>query len=298
MINHLCKALSQREIEYKTDLPLSEYSTFRIGGRGEIGIFPNSREQLAQTVGMLAELEMPYKIIGNGSNILFADGNIKGALIFTKKMKTLRLEGNMIIAEAGVPLSAVASLALQQGLCGFEFAAGIPGTVGGGIYMNAGAYGGALSDVLKTSVALNTESGEQTELTEHSFGYRKSIYISTPTLVCVEGTLQLAEGNKEEIKEKMHTLAENRRQKQPLSLPSAGSYFKRPEGSFAGKLIEDAGLKGFQIGGARVSEKHAGFIVNTGGATAAEVLAVESHIKNTVFALYGVMLEREVRVIE
>ncbi len=285
-------------IECKQNIPLSEYSSFRIGGVGEIGIFPKTREELAKCISVLKEKGKAYRIIGNGSNILFGDGNIEGAFIFTEKLKDISLNGNKIFAEAGASLSALASLAAENQLTGLEFAKGIPGSVGGGAYMNAGAYGGALSDIVEYSIALDVQNGSFLKIYDHGFGYRKSIYMENSDLVCVGVGFSLSEGDKTEINEKMKAFAISRREKQPLNLPSCGSYFKRPEGSFAGKLIEDAGLKGYRIGDAAVSEKHAGFIVNLGNATAEDVLRLEEYVKERVFSLFGVELEREVRVIK
>ena len=188
-------------------------------------------------------------------------------------------------------------MAANASLSGLEFARGIPASVGGAVFMNAGAYGGQMSDIVAYTTALDTESGEIIQLTEHSFSYRESIYMKNPALVCLGAELRLRSGDSREINEKMREYTAKRREKQPLEFPSAGSYFKRPEGYFAGKLIEDCGLKGLCVGGAAVSEKHAGFLINLGSATAADVLELEKRVIDTVYEKFGVTLEREVRVI-
>ncbi len=288
--------LRQNGIEAISMHPLKPLSTFRIGGEVELAVFPRTMEQLIKAVSLLRESGTPFSVIGNGSNLLFGDGLLKGALIVTKKMTSLPVKETRICADGGVSLAALANGAPAAELAGLDFARRIPGTVGGAVFMNAGAYGGAISDVLVESLALSTESGEMFVLTEHAFDYRKSIYMNHPSWICLGATFDLQKGRGEAIRERMRELSERRKEKQPLEFPSAGSYFKRPEGHFAGKLIEDCGLKGFAVGDAAVSEKHAGFLINRGNATAAEMLTLEEHVRETVFHRYGVMLEREVRL--
>lgn len=296
--NDLYSTLVDAKIACEQNVPLSGYSSFRIGGRGELGIFPKSVSELVFCISKIKRSGKKFYVIGNGSNILFGDGELDGVFIFTKGLCGVRVEGNRIYAEAGASLSAIATAAEEGSLTGLEFAKGIPGSLGGAVYMNAGAYGGQMSDVTVSSTALDTENGETVTLTEHGFSYRDSVYMRSPSLVCLSAELRLSAGNGDEIKEKMRSLAVQRREKQPLEFPSAGSYFKRPEGHFAGKLIEDCGLKGLRVGGAEVSKKHAGFIINVGGATAADVSELEEKIVSAVYERFGVTLEREVRLIK
>ena len=246
---------------------------------------------------MVVRAGISYHVIGNGSNILFRDGRLSGAFVFTEGLRSIRIEGEALYAEAGATLSSVAAKAAEASLGGLEFARGIPGSLGGAVFMNAGAYGGQMSDVTVSTEAYDVDTGKTVTLTDHGFDYRKSRYMENTSLICLCAELKLARGNREEINEKMRELSVSRRQKQPLEYPSAGSYFKRPEGHFAGKLIEDCGLKGLRVGGAAVSEKHAGFVINLGGATAADILELEERVKNAVLEKFGVTLEREVRVI-
>ncbi len=290
--------LDRERISYIKDLPLSRYSSFRIGGEGEIGIFPKDKSELIFCLSEAKKYSLPCRILGKGSNILFGDGYIDGVFIFTEKLCNIEINGTCIYAEAGATLASVSAKAAEAGLSGLEFARGIPGSVGGAVFMNAGAYGGQMSDIITRTEAVSQASGDLLRITGHAFSYRESIYTHTPELVCLSAKLKLSRGNTDEINEKMCALAEQRRQKQPLDTPSCGSYFKRPTGHFAGKLIEDCGLKGLRVGNAAVSEKHAGFIVNLGGATAHDVLELEKAVIDTVFKKFGVMLEREVRVIQ
>ncbi len=290
-------AIRKEGIPFREGLPLKPYSTFRIGGVARLALFPRSAEELSAAVRLLRDGALDFEIIGNGSNILFGDGRIQRTLIFTKGLDSLAVHENRLVAFAGTSLASLAGCAADASLTGLEFARGIPGTVGGAIFMNAGAYGGSISDVLTQSVALDSETGELMTLTEHEFGYRTSIYMKKENLICLGGTFSLREGDQTCILNRMKELSACRREKQPLEMPSAGSYFKRPEGYFAGKLIEDCGLKGARIGGAAVSEKHAGFLVNLGGATAEDVLCLEELVKHEVRSRFGVSLEREVRLI-
>ena len=297
MICDICRILDENKISYKRDICLKPYNSFRIDSKAKLGIFPTSTRELTVAVSALEERGERYEICGNCSNILFGDGELDLVLIFTEGMSKISCEGDTLTAEAGATLSALATNAAELSLTGLEFAKGIPGTVGGALFMNAGAYGGQMSDITVSSVALDRKIGEIIEITDHDFGYRKSIYIERPELVCLGGVFRLSKGKADEINEKMRSLAEQRREKQPLNFPSAGSYFKRPEGNFAGKLIEEAGLKGKTVNDACVSEKHAGFIVNLKNARACDILALEEIVKGEVLRRFGVMLEREVRYI-
>lgn len=297
MTEKLFNRFGDKGIDCRAHIPLSTYSSFRIGGVGELGVFPSSAEELIFCISELRAAGLEYRIIGKGSNILFLDGVLSGAFIFTEKLCNISVEDTAIRAEAGASLAALSAKAAESSLCGLEFAKGIPGSVGGAVYMNAGAYGGQMSDVVISTLCYDTKSRELRTVTDHGFSYRRSIYEKDPTLVCLCANIRLERGDRDEIYEKMRSFAASRKEKQPLEYPSAGSYFKRPEGHFAGKLIEDCGLKGFSVGGAQVSEKHAGFIINRGGATAADVLELERKVSEIVFEKFGVRLEREVRVI-
>ena len=286
-------------IPVKSDLPLCDYSTFRIGGHADLALFPTTVEQLCLQLAMLAQSGLRYTVIGNGSNVLFSDAGYRGVVVFTTEMKQYRFDRETLYAQSGASLARVCTDACKQGYEGFAFGCGIPGTVGGGVFMNAGAYGGQISDVLMTSECYDTANNRILTLdaTEHDFDYRHSIFEDRPEYVILSSTFALKKGDAEQIMQKVHEQAASRREKQPLNYPSVGSTFKRPAGNFAGKLIEDAGLKGTRVGGAVVSCKHAGFVVNEGGATAADVLALVELIKARVYDRFGVMLECEFRYV-
>ena len=276
--------------------PMHKHTTFRVGGPAEVFVTVDNKEQLEKIIKYLNLVERPYFILGNGSNLLVSDKGYRGAVIqMYRNMNKIETEGTVIRAQAGALLSAVAAEAKNHSLTGFEFAGGIPGTLGGAVTMNAGAYGGEMKDVLKTVTVADRE-GDIIKLSadELNLGYRTSI-VKTADYLVLEAEISLKEGNPEEIKELMRDLTERRTSKQPLEFPSAGSTFKRPEGYFAGKLIMDSGLRGYRVGGAQVSEKHCGFVINAGGATAADVRALIQDVQNTVYEKFGVMLEPEVR---
>ena len=282
-------------IEYVLSLPLSSKSSFRIGGVADVAVFPKSAEELAAVV---ADLDMPYIVVGNGSNILFEDDGYRGCVIFTEKMNDSEVDGNRITAGAGASFTALAVTAKNASLTGLEFAYGIPGSCGGAVVMNAGAYGGQVSDVLESCTLFDVEKREILTLKkdEMELSYRHSILSENKNLVCISATFVLKEGEKEEIDAFMRDIMQRRISKQPLEYPSAGSVFKRPAPDlFVGKMIEDSGLKGYTIGGAQVSEKHAGFIINIGGATAKDVLDLVAYIVKVVRENYGVELECEIR---
>lgn len=286
-------------IPVKSDLPLCDYSTFRIGGHADLALFPTTVEQLCLQLAMLAQSGLKYTVIGNGSNVLFSDVGYRGVVVFTTEMKQYRFDRETLYAQSGASLARVCTDACKQGYEGFAFGCGIPGTMGGGVFMNAGAYGGQISDVLMTSECYDTANNRILTLdaSEHELDYRHSIFQEHPEYVILSSTFALKKGDAEQIMQKVHEQAASRREKQPLNYPSVGSTFKRPAGNFAGKLIEDAGLKGTRVGGAVVSEKHAGFIVNDGDATAADVLALVELIKARVYDRFGVMLECEFRYV-
>ncbi len=259
-------------------------------------VIPESVEQLKTVLDFSKDKNIPVTIIGNGSDLLVSDKGIRGIVIKTTGLNKITADGCVITAGAGALMSKTASYALSLGLTGMEFAHGIPGTVGGGTYMNAGAYGGELKDIVISTTYLDKD-GEVKICTEHDFGYRHSIYTQHPEWIILSTTFKLAEGDKAAIEARMAELAAARRSKQPIEMPSAGSVFKRPEGYFAGKLVQDCGLRGYAIGGAQVSEKHCGFIVNKGGATSKDVLDLIKHIQNEVYEKFSVKLETEVKYI-
>lgn len=275
--------------------PMSAHTTFRVGGPAECFIEIESIQQLQQVQKYLYQVQYPFAIIGNGSNLLVSDRGYEGVVLkISGKMSTITVEGNVIRALSGASMAQVASAALKAGLTGLEFASGIPGTIGGGVVMNAGAYGGELSQVV-TEVQVLNKDGELWTLDNNTmeFGYRKSTIRRQPFIV-TEVVLQLAHGEPDAIRAKMDELAVKRREKQPLEFPSAGSTFKRPEGYFAGELIMKAGLRGFQMGGARVADKHCGFIVNVGNALAADITDVIWEVQRRVKERFGVELEPEI----
>ncbi len=266
----------------REDVPLTSLTTFRIGGSADYVASPRTFEQLQSVLEQCAERQLPWQVMGKGSNILAADEGYRGLVILLDQMNEIVQEGTVLRAGAGVSLAALSQFAAKAELTGLEFAAGIPGTLGGAVYMNAGAYGGEMVQIVRR-VTIMEQSGVTRTLAaeELGMGYRTSIFQNTGWII-LRAELELQCGSGETIREQMRDLAQKRRSKQPLEWPSAGSAFKRPEGHFAGQLIEEAGLKGYTVGGAQVSAKHAGFIVNVGGATAADVLALVDHVQKTV----------------
>ena len=278
--------------------PMSRHTTFRIGGEADCLIDVEKTEQLEKIQGYLNRVEIPFFVIGNGSNLLVRDMGYRGVILRVgPKMGRIRVQGEILTAQAGALLSQIARTAQEKGLTGFEFASGIPGTVGGGAVMNAGAYGGELSQVVRTVKVLDRE-GNLLELDNETmeFGYRTSA-IKGHGFSVVEVTLELAPGDPGQIRERMEELTRLRREKQPLEYPSAGSTFKRPKGYYAGELIMKAGMRGFRVGGAQVSEKHCGFVINAGGASSRDVEELMACVRERVKALFGVDLEPEVVVI-
>ena len=277
------------------DEPMSRHTTFRCGGPAALFLRPGSEDELVRVVSLLKDKGHPYMLLGNGSNLLVSDKGYEGVVISLERLSELSLEGETCIrAQAGVLNSRIASFARENSLTGFEFAAGIPGTIGGAMIMNAGAYGGEMK-LITTSVRAITPDGEVKELTAEDcdFGYRTSA-LKREGYVVLSALLQLQKGNEKEITDLMTELALKRKDKQPLEYPSAGSTFKRPEGYFAGKLIQDAGLKGFSVGDAAVSEKHCGFVINKGQATSADIYKLIREVQKKVFEDSGVTLEPEV----
>lgn len=291
----LCEILGQENV-YKDEL-MKKHTTFRVGGPADWFVTPEEEEQVRDLVNVLRREKIPYYVMGNGSNLLVGDKGYRGVMIqICQKMNRIRtIDAHVVYAQAGALLSKIAAEALTQNLTGLEFASGIPGTLGGAVMMNAGAYGGEMKQVLKSTLSLTVEGEfrvlpvEQMEL-----GYRTSIFSRSGDIV-LSAEIKLEPGNPEEIRAYMDELKEKRVTKQPLEYPSAGSTFKRPKGYFAGKLIQDAGLRGFQVGGAQVSEKHCGFVINKDNATAAEILSLIEQVSDKVEAQSGVRLEPEVK---
>ena len=282
------------EERIKADEPMKLHTTFRIGGPAKYFVIPETKEEVKEIIACCKNADMPYYILGNGSNLLVSDKGYEGVVIqIFKNMNQITLDGDTITSQAGAILSSVANKALDAGLTGFEFAAGIPGTLGGACVMNAGAYGGEMKDVL-VSVTVLTPEGDFLTIPkeELELGYRTSI-IAKKNYIVLEAKIKLTKGEKEAIKARMDELKVQRTTKQPLEYPSAGSTFKRPVGYFAGKLIQDAGLRGFQVGGAQVSEKHAGFIINRSNATTKDVRDLVKEIQDIVSEKTGYTLECE-----
>lgn len=284
-------------IDVYTNESMKKHTTFRIGGNADYFLIPENTAELQAAVKSCRANNIPYFILGNGSNVLVSDKGIEGAVISTEKLNKVEVCENMIYAQAGAKLSKTASTAAEHSLSGFETLSGIPGTVGGAVFMNAGAYGGEIKDIAFEVYAMDINGNEKVfSNSDCCFGYRNSVF-SSGDYIITGAKFRLSPKNKDEIFAQMRDYAERRRDKQPLSLPSAGSTFKRPEGYFAGKLIQDSGLRGFCIGGASVSEKHCGFVVNTGGATCADVINLIEYIKKCVYEKFGVALQEEVRII-
>ncbi len=278
--------------------PLASYTSFKIGGAADWLVTVNTRDTAAAVLQFCTQQKLPLFILGNGSNVLVSDRGVEGVVMRIDCGKErLTVQGTQVTAQAAVPLSRLCRFACEQGLSGLEFAYGIPGTVGGGTYMNAGAYGGQLSNVI-SSVTVLTPTGEVQELSadELDFDYRHSVFMEQPLLIW-SVTLTLQQGDTAEIRKAMEKHLCCRREKQPLEYPSGGSFFKRPTGYFAGALIEQCGLKGTTVGGAQISEKHAGFLINRGGATCDEVLKLCDQVQQTVQDRFGVTLEREVQFV-
>ena len=292
--NKCIQALGAERVIF--DEPMSKHTTFRIGGPADVFAMPETYEQIGEILKLCKAEGLPFFVLGNGSNLLVSDKGYRGVIIqMDRNMQEICLEGNTIRACAGALLSSIAVAARNASLTGFEFAGGIPGTLGGACVMNAGAYGGEMKDVLK-EVMVMTRDGEVLTLPAEKLemGYRTSIIKKMGYLV-LEAVISLEKGDEEAIRDRMKELSDLRTQKQPLDLPSAGSTFKRPEGYFAGKLIMDSGLRGCRIGGAQVSEKHCGFVVNADGATAGDVRALMDHVIQVVKEKHGVTLEPEVK---
>ena len=295
---YLEEAEKEGRLTFRRDLPLSTVSSFHIGGNASYVIYPTTPDELAALSALCHSLSIPNIVIGNGSNLLFADSGYEGAVIATTQIKDIKISGSTVNVGCGVSLTHLASSVSEESLTGLEFAYGIPGTVGGAVYMNAGAYGGEIKDVCVSVSVYDSAKDEILDIKAEDcgFGYRESIFQNNDMII-LGAKLALAKGDKAEITNKMNCLMQQRIDKQPLNYPSAGSVFKRYPGYFAGKLIEEAGLKGYTIGGAQVSEKHAGFIINIGNATAADVLSLVEYIRSIIKENVGIELQTEVKFI-
>ncbi len=299
LYNELINLCKEIECEYSTDALLKDYTSFKIGGKTDLTVFPDTVDKLKKVSLYAKNNGFKVLVIGKGSNLLVSDDGFNGIVVNTCRMDEIKLVDDVTIyCQSGVSLSKLCRFALDNSLTGLEFAFGIPGTAGGAAYMNAGAYGGEMKDVLIKCEHIS-QNGEIVEFSGDELGlsYRHSAY-SDSDLIIVSLMLRLQKGNKEEIKAKMDELMAKRRDKQPLEYPSAGSTFKRPEGYFAGALIEQCDLKGYSVGGAQVSEKHAGFVINKGDATANDVLSLIEHCQKTVLEKTGITLEPEVKIIK
>ena len=299
MIQEFCQKL-KNQLQKGTVLEqesMSRHTSFKIGGSADIFVQPASAEEMAQALRLAREEKVPFFVMGNGSNLLVSDEGFRGMILHTGGWKEVSVERDIIYAEAGATLRSIARVAWEHGLTGMEFAAGIPGSLGGAVCMNAGAYGGEMKDIL-LDVRVMTREGEILLLPAEDLdlSYRHSVIMEKEYIV-LSARLRLTRGDKEQIKNRMDELAQARKEKQPLEYPSAGSTFKRPEGYFAGKLIQDAGLKGYTVGGAQVSEKHSGFVINRGNATAEEVLFLIRQVQKRIKRQFGVDMDTEVRML-
>jgi UDP-N-acetylmuramate dehydrogenase len=294
LIRHLYEVIDRTNV--LIDEPMKNHTSFKVGGPADILVTPEDTLEVQAIIKICKENKVKYYLIGNGSNLIVRDGGIRGVVIKLTKLDKIEVEGNKIIAQSGASLQSVAQLALDNALKGMEFASGIPGSIGGAAAMNAGAYDGEMSMILESMLAINND-GEFLNLTngEMELSYRSSAILKHEYAV-VKVTLSLHEGDKEVIKARMDTLAKKRSDIQPLEYPSAGSTFKRPEGYFSGKLIQDCNLKGFSIGGAQVSEKHSGFIINKKDASAKDILDLIALVQDKVKEKFGVELSTEVRI--
>lgn len=296
LYEELCGILGKENVFTKE--PMSKHTTFRVGGPADYFVTPEEEGQVQKVVSAFKSAGIPFYILGNGSNLLVGDRGYRGGIIqIFKKMNRISLQDSRIHAQAGALLSKIAAEALDHGLTGFEFASGIPGTLGGAVMMNAGAYGGEMKQVLTGAHVLRVSGAvEEVPVEEMELGYRSSIFSKTGDII-LSADIRLEPGNPEQIRSRMDELKEQRTSKQPLEYPSAGSTFKRPEGYFAGKLIQDAGLRGFQVGGAQVSEKHCGFVINRDHASAKDILSLMEQVSDKVFKQSGVRLEPEVKML-
>lgn len=295
LYDQLARIVSEKNIA--KDKPLKNHTYTRLGGNADYFVTPITYEQVSEVVKIAQENNEPFTLLGNGSNLIIKDGGIRGIVMYLGELKQVTVQREKIIAQSGALIADVSKQALSSHLTGLEFACGIPGSVGGALFMNAGAYGGEIKDVLIEATVVDHAGTIQTiDAADLGLAYRTSI-IQTNHFIVLDATFRLQTGNYEEIKAQMDVLTYKRESKQPLEYPTCGSVFKRPQGHFAGKLIQDSGLQGQQIGGAQVSLKHAGFIINKDNATASEYIALIKHVQKTVKDRFNIDLEREVRII-
>lgn len=302
-MNELINFFKISNIDFEENVDAKRMCSFKVGGRIRVVVRPKNADELEGIYAYFEENEIKNILVGKGSNIVFSDDGYDGVVVSLSALSSVDIDvtdENCVVAGAGCSMLKLANFACENGLTGLEFAHGIPGSVGGGVYMNAGAYGGEICLVLKSCLIFDKESGAFfiADAKECEFSYRHSIFTDNKNLIVLFATFELSKGNPDEIRAKMDELKAARMSKQPLEYPSAGSTFKRPEGHFAGKLIEDAGLKGYTLGGAQVSEKHAGFVINRVDATASDVKNIVEHIKKEIKEKFDVSLECEVEFVE
>lgn len=284
------------QLSIKENSPIAPYCSMKAGGNAKYLCFPENPDELKACILYMREKDVKTLILGNASNTLFSDEGYDGAIIFTTRINRVQVSGNRITAECGAPLSSISTVAAKEALTGLEFSYGIPGTVGGGVFMNAGAYGGEISDCFAEGLFLTPELKEVVlSRGEMGFSYRKSV-LSENNFILLSATFELKKGDPDQIRAAMDHFWKLRKEKQPLEYPSCGSAFKRPAGAYAGALIEQCGLKGFSIGGAQVSEKHAGFIINKDNAKANDIIKLIDYVSDTVFEKTGFRLEPEIRI--
>ena len=302
-MNGFINFLKAESIEFEENVDGKRLCSFHVGGNVRVVAKPQTADQLSAMYDFLLENDIRNILLGRGSNVVISDEGFDGVVVSLSELSSVNIDisdDNCIVAGAGASMLKLANFAQQNGLSGLEFAHGIPGTVGGGVYMNAGAYGGEICQVLKSCLVFDQIDGYVflIDASQCDFSYRHSIFMDNKNLIVLFATFELKKGNPDEIKAKMDEYKAKRMASQPLEYPSAGSTFKRPEGYFAGKLIEDSGLKGFSVGGAQVSEKHAGFVINKGGATAEDIKNLVAHIQKTVKEKFDVSLECEIEFVE
>jgi UDP-N-acetylmuramate dehydrogenase len=277
----------------KENVPLKKYTTFEVGGPADLFLVPKNGKALKRLTKIIKKNNSNYFVLGKGSNIIVGDKGYRGIIIYTGQLNDIQVLDNKIVAQSGATLKELSDIALENSLTGIEFACGIAGSLGGAVFMNAGAYGGEMNNIIKTATAVNNKGKEVTFKNEElNLSYRNSIFQDNDYII-LKAVIQLKKGNQQEIKKQVDTLNKKREQKQPLEYPSAGSSFKRPEGYYTGPLIEKANMKGYQIGGAQVSKKHAGFIINKDNATAEDIVNLIKKIQKEVYKISGVELEPE-----
>ena len=296
-ISNIVDVIDKEKVKF--DEPMKKHTTIKIGGKADVLVMPTTQDDIINVLKFAKGNDIPVTVIGNGSKLLVRDKGIRGIVIkIGSKFSGYKIDGECVTADSGMSMPKISRIAMKEGLSGFEFACGIPGVLGGGIRMNAGAYGSEIASVLVRTTYIDDELNIKVlEHDEHNFSYRYSYFKDHPSFVIVSAEFKLTRKDISEIKEKMDQNSMSRKEKQPLEYPNAGSTFKRPEGFYVGTMIEELGLKGYRVGDAEISTKHAGFIVNRGNATASDVISVIDHAKNMVYEKYGVKLENEIEII-